>query len=210
VRIAILGSGNVGRSLGGGLIRAGHAVTIGTRDATRADLVDWARTTGASLTSTAAAAQTVELVVLATAWSGAESTLRDAGERALTGKVLLDATNPTRFTTRLELAVTGEDSGGERVQAWAPGARVVKAFNTVGWELMAQPGLAAGPPTMPLCGNDPAARAQVAALVTCLGWEPLDVGDLRSARYLEALAMLWIDFSIARKSRRHAWKLLRE
>jgi hypothetical protein len=208
MRIGILGSGNVGKALARGLCRAGHDVTIGTRDATRAELSAWASEARVALASTRDAAAAADWVALATAWNGAESTLNEAGERALAGKVLLDATNPTRFTTRLELDVSGEDSGGERVQRWAPSALVVKSFNTVGWELMAQPSVAGGPPTMPLCGNDAAARALIAARAVELGWTPLDVGDLRSARYLEALAMLWIDHSIARKKRTHAWKLL--
>ena len=206
--IAVLGSGNVGRALARGLAAAGHEVTLGTREPDRPELVEWAAgTDGVALADSLAAAGGAELVLVATAWDGTEAALA-AVAPALEGKVLVDVTNPLRFTTRLELAVGFTDSGGEQVQRWAPGARVVKAFNTVGFELMDHPDLPDGPPTLFLAGDDEGAKAEVATLAADLGWGVHDCGGLVAARLTEPLAMLWIEHAIRSGSRRHAFRLL--
>ncbi len=209
--IGVLGSGNVGRALASGLAAVGHRVTMGTREPGRAELVDWtAGATGAGAVALAdpiTAATGAELVLVATAWEGTGEALA-AVAPALDGKVLIDVTNPLRFTTRLELAVGFTDSGGEQVQRWAPGARVVKAFNTVGFELMDHPDLDGGPPTLFIAGDDASAKADVAGLAADLGWAVHDCGDLVAARLTEPLAMLWIEHALRTGSRRHAFRLL--
>lgn len=207
--IAVLGSGNVGRALARGLAAAGHQVTLGTREPDRPELVEWAAAGagGVALADSLAAAAGAEIVVVATAWDGTGAALAAAAP-ALEGKVLVDVTNPLRFTTRLELALGFDDSGGEQVQRWAPGARVVKAFNTVGFELMDHPDLPGGPPTLFIAGDDAAAKADVTGLAADLGWAVHDCGDLVAARLTEPLAMLWIEHAIRSGSRRHAFRLL--
>lgn len=208
-KIAVLGSGNVGRALARGLAAAGHQVTVGTREPGRPELVEWASgsTGGVALAGSLEAATGAEIVLVATAWDGTESALA-AVAPALEGKVLVDVTNPLRFTTRLELALGFTDSGGEQVQRWAPGARVVKAFNTVGFELMDHPDLPDGPPTLFVAGDDAGAKADVAGLAADLGWAVHDCGDLVAARLTEPLALLWIEHAIRSGSRRHAFRLL--
>lgn len=206
--IAVLGSGNVGRALARGLAVAGHQVTLGTREPGRPELAEWAAGAGGvALADSLAAVGGAEVVLVATAWDGTEEALA-AVAPALDGKVLVDVTNPLRFTTRLELAVGFTDSGGEQVQRWAPGARVVKAFNTVGFELMDHPDLPGGPPTLFVAGDDAGAKADVAALAADLGWAVHDCGGLVAARLTEPLALLWIEHAIRSGSRRHAFRLL--
>lgn len=222
IQIAVLGTGNVGRTLAAGWAGAGHEVTAGGRDPGRADLIEWADGAGVTLADHATAASGAEVVVVATAWDGTENALTlaaggsDGGAldgraldgSALDGKVLIDVTNPLGFTDRLQLMIGHDDSGGEQVQRWAPTARVVKAFNTVGFELMDHPALADGPGTMFIAGDDDEAKAVTTGLAADLGWGVHDAGDLRAARLTEPLAMLWIEHAIRTGERGHAFRLL--
>ena len=152
------------------------------------------------------------VAVVATAWSGTESALRMAGLENFAGKVMIDATNPLKFTPGRppELALGHTDSGGEQVQSWLPSARVVKAFNTVGYGLMFKPELPGGPPDMFFCGNDDAAKKTVAEILKTFGWETIDLGGIEGARLLEPLCMLWLGYAMRTGSRTHAFKLLRK
>lgn len=94
------------------------------------------------------------------------------------------------------------------MQRWLPGARVVKAFNTVGHELMIRPRLAGGPGTMFVAGDDDEAKGVAAGLIGEMGWETHDCGPLRAARYTEPMAMIWIEHAIRSGTRDHAFKLL--
>lgn len=208
MRIAVIGSGNVGRTLAAGFASRGHDTVLASRNPRSDELVSWSASTGVATAEPEAAAAAAEVVVLATAWGGVGEALALAGEANVAGKVLIDVTNPLRFTDRLELAVGHGDSGGETVQRLAPGARVVKAFNTVGFELMVDPGVAGGPPTMFVAGDDAAAKAVTATLAAELGWAVHDCGDLRAARLTEPLAMLWIEHAIRTGQRTHAFRLL--
>jgi len=100
-------------------------------------------------------------------------------------------------------------SGGEQVQALAPEARVVKAFNTVGNALMFRPRLAGGPPDMFICGNDEGAKKQVAGILADFGWGVVDLGGIDASHYLEAMCMVWVLHGFRSKSWNHAFKLLR-
>lgn len=204
--IAVLGTGNVGRTLAAGLATVGHDVRLGGRDPERIDLADWSAESGVPVTDTARAADEADVILLATAWDGTENALRLAGP-GVDGTVLIDVTNPLVFDGRLQLAIGHDDSGGEQVQRWAPGARVVKAFNTVGYELMVHPGLAEGPGTMFIAGDDADAKAVAVRLANDLGWGTHDCGGLVAARLTEPLAMIWIEHAIATGERRHVFHL---
>lgn len=200
MKMAMLGSGNVGRALADAFVRAGHEVVVGTRSPDGEELAAWAAATGVTVAATAEAVSRSEVVVLATAWGGAHNALTLAGA-ALGGKVLVDVTNPLRFTDRLELAIGHTDSGGEQVQRWAPDTKVVKAFNTVGYELMDHPATALAPTLFVATDHDDA-RTVATQLAGDLGWDVHDAGGLRSARLTEPLAMLWIEYAI-RSGQRH-------
>lgn len=207
MKIAIIGAGPVGQALGRGWAAKGHAVTYAARnpgsDKVRAAL---AATPGAAAAPIAPAVAAADAVVLATPWSGAEDALKAAGDFG--GKPLLDATNP--LTPQFTLALGHTDSGAEQVQRWAPGAKVVKIFNSTGWENMADPAYPGGRAAMVFCGSDAGARAVAAGLAADLGFEPLDMGGLADARYLEPAAMVWIKLAIVQKMGRGiAFGLLR-
>lgn len=202
----MLGTGNVGRTLAAGLAAVGHDVRLGGRDPQRDELVDWSAEIGVPVTDTATAAADSDVVLLATAWDGTENALSLAGA-GLDGTVLIDVTNPLVFDGRLKLAIGHDDSGGEQVQRWAPGATVVKAFNTVGYELMVHPGFAEGQGTMFIAGDVAEAKAVAVRLANDLGWGTHDCGGLMAARLTEPLAMIWIEHAIASGERRHVFRL---
>jgi hypothetical protein len=205
MRIAIIGAGGVGATLGRGWLRAGHAVTYGTRDPGGEKGRALARD-GARVAAPRAAVEGAEVVALATPWAATREAASALGD--LGGRPLLDATNP--IGPGFTLAVGHDGSGGELVQQWAPTARVVKVFNTTGTENMADPWFGAQAATMLYCGDDADACRVAARLASDLGFDAVSAGPLRNARLLEPLALLWIDLALVRgMGRGIAFKLLR-
>ncbi|SDC14366.1 hypothetical protein SAMN05660690_0686 [Geodermatophilus telluris] len=200
MRIGILGSGQVGQALARGYARHGHEVRIGTRQAEVGGLP-----TGPPAEVAAAA----ELVVLAVRGSAAEALAGSlAGE--LDGTVLVDATNPLDASTGSpQLFVGHTDSLGERVQRAAPGARVVKAYNTVGNALMVDPQLPGGPPSMFIGGDDQAAKDTVTGLLRDTGWDVVDLGGIEASRWLEPMCLAWVAVGARTGTWGHAFRLLR-
>jgi len=213
VKVGILGTGDVGQALGRGCASLGHEVRMGSREVGNPNAEAWASKTGAraSAGTFAAAAAFGEIVVLATAWTGAENALRLAGAKNLAGKVVIDVTNPLNFTPNAPptLALGHTDSGGEQVQRWLPESRVVKAFNTVGNAHMVHPDFPGGPPDMFICGNDAAAKKTVTGICEAFGWPVIDIGGIEGSRLLEPLCILWVLYGIQHNSWNHAFKLLR-
>jgi 8-hydroxy-5-deazaflavin:NADPH oxidoreductase len=189
VKIAIIGAGNVGRALGGAW-GADYDVIYGVRspgDAKYADL-------DAPATTNEAAVAGSDVVVLCTPWQGTEEAVKACGD--VSGKVLIDCTNPlTPDFSALEIGHT--TSGAEQVAEWAPGARVCKAMNQIGAPMMNQPELPSAP-VMFVCGDDDAAKHVTADLVTQLGFETVDAGELTVARLLEPFALVWIHLALRR------------
>jgi NADPH-dependent F420 reductase len=199
MKIAIIGAGNVGGTLGKRWAKAGHDVTYGVHDPAEAKIVTLLQESGttAKAKSVPEAVRQADVVVLTVPWVNVQEALAAAGD--LRGRVIIDATNPLPMTPeglRQGLVIGHSTSGGEEIARWAEGARVVKAFNTTGWPNMADPKFGSQGLSMMLCGDDAEAKKVVADLARQLGFEPVDVGPLRSARYLEAVAMLWIDMAI--------------
>ena len=190
--IAVIGTGSVGRTLARGWALAGHPIRFGSRDPDADRVRQMVNQLGPGVRAEPAveAAASAGIIVLAVPWSAACGTVSALG--SLADKILIDCTNPLRADlSGLEPLPEGS-SGAEQVAGWAKGARVVKAFNTVGFKVMAQPALKSGPAAMPICGNDPIALVEVAELARELGFAPLDAGLLASAGLLESLALLWI------------------
>ncbi|HXI43082.1 MAG TPA: NAD(P)-binding domain-containing protein [Bryobacteraceae bacterium] len=213
MRVGILGTGDVGRALGRAFAQLGHQVKMGSREPKNEKATAWAVETGpaASTGTFAESAQFAEVAVLCTLWSGTENALRLAGPQNLAGKVLIDATNPLVFSPGAPpaLALGHTDSGGEQVQRWAPQARVVKAFNTVGNAHMFKPQFPGGPPDMFICGNDAAAKTTVTDILTAFGWNTVDMGGIEGARLLEPMCVLWVLYGMRTNTWNHAFKLLR-
>jgi NADPH-dependent F420 reductase len=196
MRIAIIGAGNVGGTLGKMWAAKDHEVAFGVRRPNDAQVQAILTATGnrARATSVKDAVTGGEIVVLATPWSATESAIKEGGE--LRGKVIVDATNPLKSDLS-GLAIGHSTSAAEQVAGWAPGARVVKAFNTIGAVHMADPRFGTQRASMFICGDDTSAKATVAHLAGELGFDPVDCGPLTQARLLEPLAMLWISMAYA-------------
>src|ERR1035438_346832 len=211
MKIGVLGSGDVGKVLASGFLTHGHQVMMGTREP--AKLNEWAKTNAKGrVGSFAEAAKFGEVVVLAVKGGAATEVLRAAGAPNLTGKTVVDATNPIadapptngvlKFFTNLD------ESLMERLQRGFPDARFVKAFNSVGNAGMVNPKFAAGKPTMFICGNDDAAKKTVNVILDQFGWESADMGKAEAARAIEPLCMLWCIPGFLRNNWIHAFKLL--
>ena len=215
MQVGILGTGDVGRALGKGFAALGHEVRMGSREARNEKAVAWAKDAGAgaSAGSFADAASFGEVIVLATLGVANESALRMAGTRAFHRKVVIDTTNPLDFSSGMppKLAISGNDSGGERVQKLLPDALVVKAFNTVGNAAMFRPDFPGGPPDMFIAGNSDEAKQKVTAIIKDFGWGAVhDLGGIEASRYLEAMCLVWV-LSAARSGQwNQAFKLLRK
>lgn len=191
MKIAIVGAGNVGKALGKAWEKRGHNVIYGVRNPGDA------KYDGLKTASVADAARPADAILLATPWDATEAALNSAGD--LAGKLILDATNPLGMGPQgMELAVGHTTSGGEMVAAWAKGAAVFKTLNTTGFNNMEDTAGYAQKPVMFFAGDDQGQRATVAALLSDLGFAPVDAGPLGNARLLEPYALLWIDLALKR------------
>lgn len=197
MKIGILGSGNVGQSLGKGFAAKGHDVKIGSRTPEKPDLLDWMKTAKGTVSvgSLTEAAAHGELVVLCPLGSAAEDVVERAGKKNFDGKVVIDVTNPLDVSKGMPpgLFVGTTDSLAERIQRKLPKAKVVKCFNIVNHQTMISPKMKEGLPDMIIAGNDDGAKRAVAGLLKELGWgDPIDIGGIDGARWLEAYVPLWV------------------
>jgi 8-hydroxy-5-deazaflavin:NADPH oxidoreductase len=209
MKIAILGAGNVGGTLGRGWAGKGHEVFFGVPRPQDAKTQDLIREIGpkARAGTVAEAAAFGEAVVLATPWPVTEAAIREAGD--LAGKVVVDCTNPLKpdFSG---LALGHTTSGAEQVAGWAKAAKVYKAFNQTGFNNMGDPLLEGRRAVMFVCGDDADHKPAVLKLTADLGFEAIDAGGLAVARLLEPYGMLWIHLANARGlGRDFAFGLLR-
>lgn len=208
MKIAVIGTGNVGGTLGSRWAKNGYQVVFGTRSPNSENVQKLLESAGknASAESVSQAAAGADVVVIAVPWSVTQPTIEAAGD--LTGKIVVDCTNPV--APGLQLALGTTTSGGERIAAWAKGARVVKAFNTTGWENMANPIYDGEPTLMLICGDDGDAKTAVAELTESLGFEVADLGPLDTSRLLEPFALVWIRLAVAQGlGRDFAFKLVK-
>lgn len=195
MKIGIIGSGNVGGTLGKRWARCGHQVVFSSRNPEAAAIQELVEAAGPTARA-ALAAETVltsDILLLATPWPATREIVEGLGR--LDGKILIDATNP--LLPRLAgLEHANTTSGAEHIAEWASGARVVKAFNTIGREVMENPQFPAGKAVMFYCGDDTHAKSQVRQLADDLGFDARDAGPLQQARLLEPFALLWISLAM--------------
>ena len=211
MKIGILGSGDVAKALGGGFIKHGHEAMLGTRDVGK--LADWGKANPKSrVGSFQEAAKFGEVIVLAVKGGAAAEALKAAGATNLAGKTVIDATNPTTDEPPtngvLNFFTDFKESLLERLQKQFPTARFVKAFSSVGADLMVNPQLKGGKPTMFICGNDASAKKTVGGILDQFGWETADMGTAQAARAIEPLAILWCIPGFLNNEWAHAFKLL--
>jgi len=205
MRIAVIGHGNIGGRLARIWAQHDHDVTIGVRGADKKAEVEKAfEGVNAALVREAVAG--AEVVLLAVPWPAVADVLKDAG--TLDGKIIIDAINPVKP----DLSGLQEVEGGSVaafVQQQAPGARVVKAFNTLGAMYLGNGSVRGMTVDGFICGDDQAAMEAVSTLVEQAGLNPVALGPLRNARSLEAVAMLWIDMAVLqRRAGRFAFQLV--
>lgn len=214
MKISVLGTGPVGRTLAGGLAALGHEVAVGTRDpaATLARTEPDAQGTPpyarwqeehpqVRLVALADAGARAELLVNATSGVASRHALAAAGVGERDGLVVLDVANPLAFTADgLTLSVANTDSLAETLQRAFPSARVVKSLNTVANAVMVEPARVPGEHVMFVAGDDAAAKQTVVGLLGELGWgagRVLDLGGLRAARGMEMWLPLWLSLTQA-------------
>jgi 8-hydroxy-5-deazaflavin:NADPH oxidoreductase len=211
MRVGVLGSGVVGRTLADGFSRHGQETMLGTRNT--AKLADWQREHPAiQLGGFSDAARFGEIVVLSVKGSAALDVLRAAGAGNLSGKALIDTTNPIADTPPvdglLRFFTNLDESLMERLQREFGDVRFVKALNSVDAAKMVNPHYKDGMPTMFICGNDSAAKKTVAGILVEFGWDVADMGRAQAARAIEPLCMLSCILGLRDNEWTHAFKLL--
>jgi NADPH-dependent F420 reductase len=201
LKIGILGSGPVGRSLGRGFAANGHDVKIGSRTPEKQELQEWLKETKGrvSVGAFSEAAAHGEVLVLCSLGDATETVIKLSVAKNFDGKIVIDATNPLDFSKGMPpgLFVGTTDSLGERIQRILPRTKVVKCFNMVNNQTMTNPRMKEGLPDMVICGNDESAKLQVTELLKQFGWaEPIDIGGIDGARWLEAYTALWVRLAL--------------
>ena len=191
--VAVIGTGNVGMALGTEFATLGHTVIYGSRSPTSLKTLDLVTKTanGASAELPASAAAEADIVVLAVPGMVTESVAKGLGD--LTGKIIIDATNPLKRNEALQFEYGVETSNGEIVQAIHPGAFVVKAFNTITWQQMMDPDVVDKPPVVPLASNHGDAKEKVANFVRAMELEPIDLGELKYSRWSELTVVVMLN-----------------
>ncbi len=190
--VAVIGTGRVGGALGPRFAELDYKVIYGSRDPSRDDVAALvARTGGQTSAATQQdAAMQADIIVLAIPWSATEQVVKDLGD--LSGKIIIDVTNAIRFVDGGQTEMAVDTSAGELVQSWAPGAFVVKAFNTMSFTVMADTEAAGGPVTVPIAGDDDEAKQKVLEIVQAMGFDTMDVGSIRNARVLESMTIIYM------------------
>jgi hypothetical protein len=212
-KIGVIGSGSVGQTLATGFLNKGYQVMIGSRDLKK--LEEWKSQSGAggSTGSFAEVAQFGEILILATKGSAAQNALEMIDETFLSGKTIIDTTNPIADLPPqngvLSFFTSLDDSLMERLQKDFPSANFVKAFNSIGSSQMINPDFGGEKPTMFICGNSVQAKTEVAEICSLFGFEPSDMGFAEAARAIEPLCMLWCIPGFRENSWSHAFRLLK-
>jgi len=190
--VAIIGTGDMGDSLGPRFAELGYRVVYGSRNPDSEKSQNLVSMTGknASITTQILAAQAADIVVLAVPWPAMESVAQNLG--SLDGKIVIDISIPSEQAEDGYYVSIVATSSAEMIQSWNPGARVVKAFATQASYVIDDPDVVGGPVTVPIAADDRAAKEQVARIVAAMGLDPVDAGPLRLSREIEALQRLYM------------------
>jgi predicted dinucleotide-binding enzyme len=200
MRVAVLGTGDVGSNLATKMVELGHQVRMGSRTQEKAR--SWAASNGrnASGGTFAEAAAFGEVVFNCTLGAASLQALKSAGTENLKGKVIIDVSNPLDFSKGMPptLTVSNTDSVGEQIQREFPSAKVVKALNMVGHDLHVNPGLVRGEHDLFICGNDDAAKGKATEILRdWFGWKSvIDLGGISASRGMEMYLPLWVTIAM--------------
>ena len=212
-RIALLGAGKVGTTLGAGFVKHGHEVVLGSREPGSDKVRAWLAEMGPNACSGtySEALASADCIFLCIPGRVLEETVAALPAGSLDGKVVVDVSNHMAKgeSGSFSLPMGLEDSAAQRIQRARPSARLVKAFNTTGVQSMIEPHVRCGPPTMPICGDDMQAKADVAELLREVGWEPVDLGGIALVPVLEVLTVAWLQYGRATGAYDHCYKFVK-
>lgn len=209
MKIGIVGSGHVGGTVGLRWASGRHSVVFSSRNPQSEAMQALVKQSGgkAKAATVQETSEASEILLLATPWPGTQNAIEEMGD--LAGKIVIDATNPL-LPDLSGLTVGTTISAAEQVAGWTRGAKVVKALNTVGYNIMANPSFGADRAAMFYCGDDKDAKLTVKQLLEELGFDALDAGPITQARLLEPFALLWISLAYPQGyGREIAFKLMR-
>ena len=198
MKIGILGTGIVGKTIGTKLVQLGHDVKMGSRTANNEKASEWVKASGANASqgTFAEAAAFGELLFNCTSGMVSLEALKIAGASNMNGKILIDISNPLDFSKGMPptLSVCNSDSLGEQIQRAYPQVKVVKTLNTLNCNIMVNPSLVPGSHDIFVSGNDAGAKAKVIDILkSWFGWKTvIDIGDITTARGTEMLLPIWI------------------
>jgi len=190
--IAIIGTGDVAHALGPEFALQGHTIVYGSRKPERDSVQELVAETGngARAATQKEAIMDADIVVLAVPGMLVMEIVPGLGD--LSDKIIIDPTNPMERSL-LSFSHAVESSNAEMIQAMAPDADVVKAFNTLGWQTMIDPTESGGPVSVPLAGDSGKAKRKVAELAEGMGLDPIDLGGIENAHWIEGMLILWIN-----------------
>jgi hypothetical protein len=212
-KIGIVGSGIVGQTLANGFVKHGYDVMIATNTASKREELKSKTNGKAKIGSFEEAAKFGQVVVLATKGAAAEAALKAAGMANLTGKTVIDTTNPIAdappLNGVLQYFTLQNESLMERLQKLAPEARFVKSFSCIGNAFMVNPDFNGVKPTMFICGNHEGAKSEVKTILDQFGFDVADMGAVEAARAIEPLCILWCIPGFLSNSWTHAFRLLK-
>lgn len=202
--VGIIGTGDMGDSLGPRFAELGYSVVYGSRNPDSEKAQNVVKLTGddARVTTQKEAAQAGDIVVLAVPWPPMETVAQNLG--SLDGKIVIDVSMPSNQGEDGYPVSLVETSSAEMIQSWNPGARVVKAFATLASYVIDNPDVVGGPVTVPIASDDREAKEQVARIIAAMGLDPVDAGPLRLSREIEALQRLYMVPLLQRRSA--AWE----
>lgn len=203
IKIAVLGTGIVGRTIAEKLDQLGHDVTIGTRDVQKTMQENEAYAAWASSHSNVhtmpfvEGAANADLLFNCIGGMVTMDALNGIGEKTLGNKVLVDLSNPLDFSNGMppSLGVVNTDSIGEQIQRGFPNLKVVKSLNTMNTALMVNPGMLKGDHNVFVCGNDEASKNTTLDLLKSFGWREdliIDLGDITNSRGTEMILPIWL------------------
>jgi len=216
MKIGVIGSGQVGRTLATALLKENHEIMLGTRDVSNPAVISWRAhpdNQNGLVGTFGEAAAFGEAIVVAVKGTKAIDALELAGLGNFSGKLVIDVTNPIADAPPvngvLSFFTNTNESLMELIQGRIPDARVVKAFNSVGSDFMYKPAFSDGWPSMFICGNDDEAKEVVKDILTSFGWDTEDMGKAEAARAIEPLCILWCIPGFLRNDWFHAFRVMR-
>ena len=214
-KIGVLGTGGVGRTIGSKLISLGYEVRIGSRTADNEKAKAWVDANGgkASQGTFDDAAKFGDVVFLCTKGEITMDVIKMINPESLKGKAVADITNPLDFSKGMppSLLISNTDSLAEHIQGALPDAHIVKTLNIVNCEVMVNPSISGGEPTMFVSGNDAVAKGSITEILTAFGWtDIIDLGDITTARGTEMMLPIWVRTWVATGDVNIAFKIVRK